>query len=366
MSIKALFLNNYDMTEAWHSWKANLYPSNHLWGVPQMREAGIEIDILPHEKFSALNRNWRFQKLLNMNSLDLLALDQQWRAVARSNYDLIYSGVHTHTPLLARLRSLGLFRKPVVSVIYTHVLPTNDGDSYINGHDKLICLSQKIEDKLKAELNVPEHKLITIQWAVDVGFYDKAWEPDARELTHQKPIVMSAGKSGRDYNTLVESARNLDCEVQIFCSERSLPTISEIPDNVVLQYGKKGSTAVPYRQLLEHYRKANLVAIPVGRIDEGMVGYTSLLEAMVMGKPVVMTRHNYIDIDIEKEGIGIWADPGDIRQWRSAIEYLISRPAEAAEMGNRSRLLCVEKFDIKQYAIKVADVFREVFAARSQ
>ena len=84
-----------------------------------------------------------------------------------------------------------------------------------------------------------------------------------------------------------------------------------------------------------------------------------------MGKSVVMTKHDYIDIDIEKEGIGIRADPGDIRQWRTAIEYIISRPAEAAEMGNRSRRLCEETFDIRHYAARVADVFREVLAGKS-
>ena len=366
MSIKALFLNNYDMTGAWHAWKANEYPSNHLWGIPEMRAAGIEIDILPHEKFRALTGYWRFQKLMKLNSLDLLSLDQQWRAVFRSNYDLIYSGVHTHTHLLASLRSKGLFRKPVVSVIYTHELPTSDVESYIHGHDKLICLSQKIEDKLKADLNVPAHKLTTIRWAVDIGFYGDVGNSDSRGLNCQRPVVMSAGKSGRDYNTLVESVRGLDCQLEIFCSERSLPTISEIPANVGLRFGKKDETAVPYRQLVEHYRMANVVAIPVARINEGLVGYTSLLEAMVMGKPVVMTRHPYIDIDIEQEGIGIWVNPGDIHQWRSAIEHVISRPAEAAEMGKRSRRLCEERFDIRQFAAKVADVFQGVLAHRNQ
>ena len=364
MSIRALFLNNYDMTDAWNLWRTNEYPSNHLWGVPQMREAGIEIDILPHEKFSALNRHWRFQRLLNMNSLDLLSLDQQLRAVVRLDYDLVYSGVHTHTHLLALLRNLGLFRKPLVSVIYTHVLPTSHTESYINGHDKLICLSQRIEDKLKVDLNVPADKLTTIQWAVDVGFYNTVEEPGTRRLTSEKPVVMSAGKSARDYNTLVESVRNLDCELQIFCSERSFPTTIEIPGNVVVRYGEKDSTAVPYRQLLWHYRQASLVAIPVAKVNEGLVGYTSLLEAMAMSKPVVMTKHDYIDIDIEKEGIGIWIDPGDIGQWRAAIEYILSRPAESIEMGNRSRRLCEEKFDIRHYAARVGDVFREVLAAK--
>lgn len=364
MNIKVLFLNNYNMTQAWHSWKDNRYPSNHLWGVPQMLEAGIQIDILPHEVFSALNNYWRFQKILNMNSLDLLSLDQQLRTLFKFNYDLVYSGVHTHTHILARLRSLGLFRKSLVSVIYTHILPTQHPESYIQGHDKLICLSQKIEDKLKADMAIPEGKLITIPWAVDTDFYATIGELDMDGLPHDKPIVISAGKTDRDYKTLMEASRHLDCELQIFCSERAIPKDYQIPDNVALQYGRKDTTALPYRQLLGHYRQARVVAIPVDKVNEGLVGYTSLLEAMAMGKPVVMTRHDYIDIDIEQEGIGVWADPKDVGQWRDAIGHLLAHPDEADQMGQRARRLCEEKYDVKHYASRVADVFREVVASK--
>ncbi|MEW5943817.1 MAG: glycosyltransferase family 4 protein [Pseudomonadota bacterium] len=363
--MKALFINNYEMREAWDLWKSGTYPGHHLWGVSHLGEYGVDVEILPHEKFAALNDHWRFQRLLNMNRLETLALDQQLRVLLRSGYDLVYSGCQTHTSLLARLRALGIFRKPLVAVIHHPVQATAENERFVKAHDKLICLSKKVEDKLKNDFSIPDGKSITLEWGADLAFYDagRAW--DGNSAAEDPPLVVSAGKAKRDYNTLVESARNLDCRVQIYCSESSAPSVADMPDNVQARYGPKGSNAVSYREVLQEYKKAHLIAIPMAEVD-ALAGLTSLLDAMAMGKAVVMTRNDYIDIDIEKEGIGIWVAPGDVNQWRTAISYLLSHPGEAMEMGRRSRLLCEEKYDIRLFASKLADVFRDVLSPKQR
>ena len=47
-----------------------------------------------------------------------------------------------------------------------------------------------------------------------------------------------------------------------------------------------------------------VIAIPLEK-QETLAGLTSLLDCLGFGKPVIMTRNPCIDIDIEKEGIGI-------------------------------------------------------------
>ena len=43
------------------------------------------------------------------------------------------------------------------------------------------------------------------------------------------------------------------------------------------------------------------------------------MDALGMGKPVIITRNLLIDSHVEKEGIGIWVKPGDIDGWKQAI-----------------------------------------------
>lgn len=363
--MKALFINNYEMREAWDSWKRGLYPGHHLWGVSHLGEHGVGVEILPHEKFAALNNHWRVQRLLNMNRLEMLALDQQLRVLVRSGYDLVYSGCQTHTSLLARLRSMGVFRKPLVAVIHHPMQPTAENELFARAHDKLICLSKKVEDKLRNDFSLPDSKLVTLEWGADLAFYDAGRAQGGHGAAVGPPLVVSAGKAKRDYNTLVEAARNLDCRLQIYCSESSAPSVADMPDNVKVRCGPKGSNAVSYREVLEEYERACAIAIPMAEVD-ALAGLTSLLDAMAMGKAVIMTRNDYIDIDIEKEGIGIWVAPGDVGQWRAAISHLLSHPEEALEMGRRSRRLCEEKYNIRLFSSKLAGAFRDVLASSKQ
>ena len=40
------------------------------------------------------------------------------------------------------------------------------------------------------------------------------------------------------------------------------------------------------------------------------------MDCLGIGKPVIMTKNPNIDIDIEKEGIGHWVEPGDVEEWK--------------------------------------------------
>ena len=83
------------------------------------------------------------------------------------------------------------------------------------------------------------------------------------------------------------------------------------------------------------------VVIPVEREDlYCCVGFTSVVEAMAMSKPIISTRNPYYPIDLGKEGIGIYVD--DIDSWVNAITYIhILRLLK--KWGKRKKT-CREKF----------------------
>ena len=344
------------MDHAWELWKKKEYPGHHLWGATHFNKYGIDVDILPHEKYIFLKKMSSKIKVLG-------DLDQQLRILFKSSqYDILYSGHYFNTLLLAFMRSLGIFKKPVVAIAF-QAFDKNIGTAIlvnllVKGHDKLICSSSGIRSQLKDKFDIPDEKLELLEWGVDLSLYKHKNYDNAYEVRgSQTSFVLSAGKSYRDYNTLVQAFREINYTLKIFCSEGSAPTYFELPSNIELTY------EASFLELLPEYEKAYAVAIPLDinpKTSYNMIGQTSLLDAMAMAKAVIMTRNRYIDIDIEKEGIGIWVEPGDVKGWQQAIAYLLDHPQETEEMGKRAYHLCESKYNIEVFSSGLAKILKSV------
>jgi glycosyltransferase involved in cell wall biosynthesis len=349
--MKVLFINNYPMDRAWERWKRGVDPANHLWGTADLPKYGIAVDILPHEKFPMLKKGlWRRLGYLG-------DIDQQLRILLRrSQYDVVYSACQSNTHLLSFLRSCGLFRKPLVAVINRSLMPkTPRSRTFVDGHDRLLCLSEVFKQRLEERFRVPEGKFEVLPWAVDLSFYEAA------RCSGDKPeFILAAGKLMRDNDTLAEAFLEIDYPVLMACGEQCVPTILGLPSHIRVR-----SHLVSIRELLNDYKKAYAVAIPIKIVPDSPPntdGWTSLLEAMAVGKAVVMTRNDLIGIDIEREGFGIWVEHGDVEGWRQAISYLLAHPSETREMGERAYRLCKEKYNMEMYSSKLAAILKDVVA----
>jgi glycosyltransferase involved in cell wall biosynthesis len=84
---------------------------------------------------------------------------------------------------------------------------------------------------------------------------------------------------------------------------------------------------------------ARVIAIPLDKSEVSLAGLTSLVDAMAIGRPVIMTRNPFIDLDIEAEGIGRWVEPGDVEGWAKALRWFDQNPDASQAMGRRARAL---------------------------
>jgi glycosyltransferase involved in cell wall biosynthesis len=366
--MKVVFINNYPMDHAWELWKKREYPGHHLWGATHFNKYEIDVDIIPHKKYVILKKISSKIKILG-------DLDQQLRIFfSSSKYDLVYSGHYFNTLLLAFMRSMGIFKKPVVAIAF-QAFDKNIGTTIfvnllVKGHDKLICSSSGIRSQFKDKFNIPDEKLELLEWGVDLSLYKrKDCDNPYGARGSQTSFVLSAGKSYRDYNTLVEAFRKINCNLKIFCPESSAPSYFEQPSNIELQYGSNKTHDISFfhdisfLELLPEYEKAYAVAIPLDinpKTSYNMIGQTSLLDAMAMAKAIVMTRNRQIDIDIEKEGIGIWVEPGDVKGWQQAISYLLAHPQETEEMGKRAYYLCESQYNIELFSSGLTKILKTV------
>ncbi|NMG06804.1 glycosyltransferase family 4 protein [Brasilonema sp. UFV-L1] len=359
--MKVILLNNYSMTAQWEQWKEENYeyPSHHLWGATTLPKYGIDVDILPYEKFSFLKKISDQVKILG-------DLDQQLRLLfGKYDYDIIYSGNQGSTYLLAILRAIGILRKPVVTVQHQSFKKTIWSFLFIkfvlSCYDRLFCLSNGLRNHLIKEFNLPENKVDLLEWGIDLPCYDKIEYYNTIDAIKEKEnsFILSAGRTYRDYNTLLKAFKNISYPLKIYGTKEPFCQTNEISPNVQII-----TDYLSWREILIEHAKAYAIAIPLDITQPksyiNVIGVTSLLDAMGMGKAVVMTRTVEPCIDLEKEGIGILVEPGDEKGWQEAISYLLEHPDETRKMGNRARLLCEEKYNLEVFTSRLSELLQDV------
>jgi glycosyltransferase involved in cell wall biosynthesis len=336
--MKILFLNNYDMAYYWNACQNGQEPKHHLWGTSELAQHDMTVEVLPFSRFKRLKELSRRWPMLG-------DLDQQIRVLLGFQpFDIIYSGHYFSTILLALLRGLKLFPKPIVAIAYQSLEKNIWSQIFmtcgVRGYDKIVCLSQAVWDNLHDDFGIPEDKLQVIFWGADVSFYPAV----AESITESKRTrrVVSTGRTSRDYDTLVEAFQHIDGELEI--------------------YGWSPTVTPPWPAYIQRYQEADVVAIPIGlhpaKPPTGN-GYSTFLDAIALGKPMVMTRNPSFAVDVEAAGIGLWAEPNDPQSWQYAISYLLDNPAIAQEMGERGRNLCETQYNLHRFATALAQILNQ-------
>lgn len=362
--MKALCLFDYASADYnWERWKNKQpreNPEHYLWGTTHLHKYGIEAELLPYEKFVFLRKIGEKLKIGD--------LDQQLRTIFIAHkYDVIYSTCQTSTLVLALLRIMGILRTPLIVKLERpfkyHQLNKILLKLFVQGHDKIICLSSRTEKQLKDELGVAPDKVVLLDWGPNLPAYD-AYEFSYNNINEKHSLIVSAGNESRDYNTLIKAFEGIDYNLEIYCSSKSAPSVTPISSNIKVQYSNRDSLALAWKalswqELLAKYARAYAIAIPLNipqhRIDTTpLYGLTSLLDAMAMGKAVIMTKHRQVNIDVEKEGIGLWVEPGDVIGWQKAVSYLLKHPEQTQEMGKRARKLAEQKYNLEHFSAQLA------------
>jgi glycosyltransferase involved in cell wall biosynthesis len=105
-----------------------------------------------------------------------------------------------------------------------------------------------------------------------------------------------------------------------------------------------------------HLRDAHCFCLP--SYDEGLP--MSMLEAMALGLPVVVTRVGSIPEAIVDGEQGLIFDPGDIDVLTAHLQSLINDPARAAAIGNAGRERLIASFSLERSAALLREVYREL------
>lgn len=362
--MRSVLIFNFDLPRIYEEWQREGHSAHHLWGATELPRYGVEVELPVYEKFGFLKQLSRRVKLLG-------DLDQQIRIFwNKDRYDVIYSAHHITTAFLAFLRLVRLLDKPIVAIAHRSFKKTLFSQLFtslfVRGNDRIICLSEATKQHFIQAFGIPEEKLDVLPWCIDIQ-YEKLRDENIVPTSSANPYILSSGRTARDYETLLKAFGQIDCSLKVLgCSPDAaeqdaravLNKVSQLPSNISFV-----DRFIPTPEAIDTIMNAYAVAIPLkvyGDAPCSAFGITSLLEAMAMAKPVVVTRNRYLGIDVEKEQIGLFVEPGDAEGWRNAITFLLENPDLAREMGQRGRKLVKEKYSLEYFTRRIASHLHSV------
>lgn len=167
-----------------------------------------------------------------------------------------------------------------------------------------------------------------------------------------QPYLHASGRSSRDYATLIRAVAGLPVRAVIHGRGYNFRGLA-IPPNVTI-----GELVAhdEFQRLVYH---ALVEVVPVQpRLRPA--GSSQVIFAMMMGKPVVVTRNPSL-ADLVEDGVtGLLVAPGDVAAMRRAIVRLLEHPEEVARMGAAARLRFEQRHSFEQFARRTHQLLQQV------
>lgn len=275
-----------------------------------------------------------------------------------ADFDAVFSdGEHVGVPLALAMRARGV-RRP--HLMLGHHL-TNGAKRQVFRWlrpqariSRVLVHSRRQVELASAELGIPRDRVRFVPYCADTGFWSAA-PPSSSE-----PLVVSAGREHRDYATLATACRDLPVRVHIAAGSLFSPSATHTqPESWPAGFSVGFADHVTLR---DWYARAAVVAVPLVPTDF-QAGVTTILEAMSMARPVVVSA-TAGQRDVVEDGVtGVMVPPGDPGALREALERLLASPAERARLGANARAAVEERFSLDRYAACLAGHLEELAAA---
>lgn len=198
-----------------------------------------------------------------------------------------------------------------------------------------------------------------IPWCVDMDLFDGKTDIDEED---KKPFFLATGKTERDYDTLVKSAHNVSAEIRIIAPSCHKP--SQLPANInwVNSSTSPPDQAIDYPTLRKWYSQCKAVCIPLTGNPKDTSGYTNMLEAMAMRKPVLMTKSGCLHIDPENGGFGELIKPQDFNGWSVSMNKILHNKDISILWGERGRKLAESHFTLNRFNDNFLSALNEIIS----
>jgi glycosyltransferase involved in cell wall biosynthesis len=328
-------------------WKEGLFPGHFLYGATHLDKHGIKVVCHKHK--------------LIANRFLLAAYVAMKVLLCREKFDAIYCSQFQGMEFIILLRSMGLFRKPII--VWQHP-PLRKKSSWIKeaiskffykGIDHMFVFSKKILDESVATGKTNPEKFSVCHWGPDLQFYDKIISNSDRKT---RKGFISTGKEKRDYPTILKAFIETQKPLEIYLNHTNgnINYDNLIKDiKITPNIDAKFINRLMPGDIAKRVDRAQCIVICCMNTNY-TVGLTTLVEAYALGIPVITSHNLAYPIDVEKENIGLNVEYGDLNGWINAINYIADNPDKAEQMGLNARKIAESRYNLEITAKEVAEV----------
>lgn len=321
-------------------------------GLSFLPESGVHPLTL---EFSSRMNPWRaFESpLAGLDPIRTLKVLRYYR-----HFDVIVSVDAPSAFLFVLLKRLLRLNKPVVVIdppldenyvnrhrLQRWILPYSER-VVVFGHVQQEFLRKVYGDRVKSEF---------VRHRIDSHFF----APDRRgQSDPAAPYLLSVGNDvSRDFETLISACSGLSCRVIVHT--RKTPS-GPLPANMELH-----TEWLTYERLRDLYAGAVAVVVPLRKtIHAG--GVNNVLEAMAMGKAIVVSDSPGVADYVEHEKNACVVRTGDAGELRAALERILGDPDLRVKLGRGARHFCEEMCSMPVYARHIAQVLYDVISERDR
>jgi glycosyltransferase involved in cell wall biosynthesis len=269
------------------------------------------------------------------------------------HYDAVATGMERPARIFAVLQRI-LRRRRVPHVVIQYVLnePPNPFLRAIKriqnrfeggGFTRIVVYSRKQPQWYRHTQGLPESKFVTIP------FHTTLYE--TQYTVSDGDYIFSGGDVTRDYASLIEAVRGTPYRTVIAARFRHYFNGVDVPKNVEI-------VTVPHEEFISLMAGAALVVIPLrsGLLHSG--GHQTYLNAMTMGKALVVADSCDADEFITHGVTGWLLQPGDTPALREAIVTLMEDRERAHQLGQNAKAAALD-FVPDRFFERALDVIEE-------
>jgi glycosyltransferase involved in cell wall biosynthesis len=343
-----------------------------LFGADQLAARGFAVDHSLEARFAPRKRHATADRALR-RIVDLaggyggdFATVLACRRAANAS-DVVVSTVDTVGIPLALLAAAGVARAPFVytSIGLLERIERLRGDRVRRFYHRAIGRAEAVVAYGYAEAEALRGWLAGLPAPPPVSFVPFGVDTthfQSGQRTADVDVVSVGADPQRDYELLARVASRFpERDFLVVADADRARMLARAPQNVTITAG------VPFDAVRELLAAGRVVALPV-RDNLYSGATTTLLQAMALARPVVVTRTAAI-----ADGYGLvdgetcrLVPPGDDAAFERALRELLDRPEEAAALGARAREHVVRELSWERYVDALETIVREAAARRGQ
>jgi glycosyltransferase involved in cell wall biosynthesis len=178
-------------------------------------------------------------------------------------------------------------------------------------------------DAYAREHNLPRNRLLFHTFHITLENYEF-------EISDEG-YIFAGGNYGRDYPTLLDALGPLDVPIFVATKLRGVKEYARRYHNVTVE----SLTPSEFRQKMAC---SHIVVVPHDKKLLRTGGHQTFLNAMWMGKAVVVGDINSAQGYIENGVNGVVVPAGSVEALRSCVQFLLENPAVVEELGAKARV----------------------------